>query len=315
MLKERPFAFPLDKTLRVIVDTDCFNECDDQYCVAHMLMTPRFDIKALIAAHYGTHRHTNSEEMSYNEIVNITTLMGIRDEVNILHGAPGAMVDNKTPIDNEGSRFIIEEAMKDDERPLFVCVLGAITNVASALLMKPEIADRMTVIWIGGGKYPNGGREFNQNNDLNAGRAIFQSGVELWQVPSNVYTTMKFSYFEMINKVYPCGELGKYLVENTMRFAEEMKKATLSFGAPGLSKAAKQTIFGGELWSLGDSPCVGIMMNSTMGEFHTEKAPCDLDDNGGYIFDGNGREIRVYDNINSRLILDDMVEKLHFYFG
>ena len=39
MLKERPLAFPQDKTLRVILDTDCYNECDDQFCVAHALMT------------------------------------------------------------------------------------------------------------------------------------------------------------------------------------------------------------------------------------------------------------------------------------
>jgi len=91
--------------------------------------------------------------------------MKIEDEVRILHGAPTALPDENTPIDSEGARFIIEEAMKDDPRPLFVCNLGAVTNLASAYLMKPEIVERITVIWIGGAPYPTGGFEFNQNND------------------------------------------------------------------------------------------------------------------------------------------------------
>ena len=50
MLKKRPFEFPGEKAIRVICDTDAYNECDDQFCVAHLWMTPRFDVKAMIAA-------------------------------------------------------------------------------------------------------------------------------------------------------------------------------------------------------------------------------------------------------------------------
>ena len=53
MLKEKPFPFPLDKQLRVICDTDADNEADDQYCIAHMLMTPRFDVRRIISEQYG----------------------------------------------------------------------------------------------------------------------------------------------------------------------------------------------------------------------------------------------------------------------
>lgn len=78
MLKERPLTFPQDKTLRVILDTDCYNECDDQFCVAHALMTPRFDIKAIIAEQYGgVMPNPDSEQKSYDEICNIVRLMGL----------------------------------------------------------------------------------------------------------------------------------------------------------------------------------------------------------------------------------------------
>ena len=119
MLKKRPFEFPTDRSIRVITDTDCYCECDDQYCVTHMLMTPRFDMKGVIAEQYGTREGNDSEQKSYEEIQNLVHLMGMDGEVNILHGAPGALPDEHTPVDSEGARFIIEEAMKDDPRPLF----------------------------------------------------------------------------------------------------------------------------------------------------------------------------------------------------
>lgn len=325
MLKQRPFVFPSDGGIRVIVDTDCFNECDDQYCVAHILMTPRFDVKAVIAEQFGTIANIpESEQQSYDEIHKIVKLMGLEGEVNILHGAPDAIKDEYTPADSEGARYIIEEAMKDDPRPLFVCNQGAATNLASAYLMEPKIADRLTAIWIGGGIYPHGGFEYNLCNDINAARVLFKSDMELWQVPMNVYGMMKVSYFELLNRVYPCGELGKYLVERTMEFgktAPELCKLicegpdmTAAFGK--LSKGAIATHMGGELWSLGDSPCVGLMMSNMMGNFHMADAPCGILDGGIYDFSKPGsRKIRVYDDIDSRFILNDMFEKLNFYFG
>ena len=53
--------------------------------------------------------------------------------------------------------------------------------------MEPRIAKRLTVIWIGGGLYPDGGEEFNLGNDINAANVVFGSNMEVWQVPKNVY--------------------------------------------------------------------------------------------------------------------------------
>lgn len=210
-----------------------------------------------------------------------------------------------------------------------MCNLGAVTNLASAYLMEPRIAEKITVIWIGGGKYPEGGWEFNQNNDINAARVLFKSDMELWQVPSNVYTTMKISFFELLNKVHPCGEIGKYLVEHIMEFIgmmttmrEIMKGSIESLESnaarmfAGQSPAVAATSFAGEMWSLGDSPCVGLMINNTCGTFHTEVAPYDLHDDGCYDLTKPGsRKIRVYDTIDSHFILNDMIEKIQYHFG
>ncbi len=330
MLKEKPIPFPFEKGLRVIVDTDCNCECDDQYAVAHFLMTPKLDIKAIIATHYG---EENSEQESYDEIVKVTELMGLKGEVNILHGAPTALVDEHTAIDNEGARFIIEEAMKEDPRPLFVCHQGAVTNLACAYLMEPKIAERLTVIWIGGGAYPQGGREFNQNNDLKAARILFKSDLKLWQVPMNVYTTMRFSFMEILTRIYPCGELGKYLYENTMVKGKkimngiraivssslEESKGEIDPDAPSFMRmdATDLEVFcNAESWSLGDSPCVGLLHNPSIGKWHMASAPYDLLPDGSYDLSKPGsRMIRIYEEVDARFILDDMCAKFKYYFG
>lgn len=318
MLKKRPFSFPTDKTIRVIADTDCNCECDDQFCIAHMLMTPRFDMRGIIAEHYA---QEGSEQKSYEEILRIVELVGLEHsdrsyQVQILHGAKHAMTDIKIPQESEGAHFIVEEAMKDDPRPLFICGQGAATNIASAYLLEPRIAEKAVVIWIGGRPYPEGGAEFNQNNDLNAARILFQSDLELWQVPFNVYTTMKVSFFEMLNHVYPYGKIGKYLVKHTMEVSGEISDNVIGNRGSSMSKGAAVTSFGGELWSLGDSVCVGLMMNNTLGKYHMENAPAGLDDKGFYKCPQAGsRQIRVYDTIDSRFIIQDMFEKFQFYFG
>ncbi len=86
--------------------------------------------------------------------------------------------------------------------------------MASALLLEPKIQDKnIRVIWIGGGAWPNGGREYNLSNDIHAANVVMKSNLEVWQVPRSTYRTMSVGYAELIEKVYPQGAIGKYLVE------------------------------------------------------------------------------------------------------
>ena len=68
--------------------------------------------------------------------------MGIEGEYPVALGASKGMEDEQTPVESEGARFIIEEALKVDERPLYIACQGAVTDVASALLICPEIAEK-----------------------------------------------------------------------------------------------------------------------------------------------------------------------------
>ena len=129
-----------------------------------------------------------------------------------------------------------------------------------------------------------------------------------------------------MNKIYPCGKIGKYLVEHAMDFGKQFDQIIASMadipaaasmmGGASVSKAAAATSFGGELWSLGDSPVVGIMLNNTMGRYEMHDAPGDVGLDGKYDWSKpSSRKVRVYKDIDSHFILNDMIEKLQFYFG
>lgn len=289
-----------DQKLRLIINSDAKNEADDQFCIVHALLTPKFDIKGLIGAQFGTRRTMESMQESVDECHKVLELMDLTGKVGVYPGARQAMKSETDFEYSPGAQLIVEEAMKDDPKPLYVIFLGPLTDMACAYLHEPAIAGRVKVIWIGGGKYPEGGSEFNLSNDIKAANVIMQSPIELWQVPINVYSKMLVSFAELEEKVRPYGKIGRYLFDQMMEFLASL---------PGNGEWPS-----GECWCLGDSPTVGLLLNSQTFLSHEGEAPV-IDENMGYHFTGTGRKIRIYDDINTRFILEDMFCKLKLNYG
>ena len=199
-------AFPPAKRTRVIVNTDAKNEADDQFAIVHALLTPSFELHGLIPAHFGTKRTPYSLRESREEVEHLLHLMGWTGRVRIEDGAPAALPDERTPVPSAGADLIIEEGLRDDPRPLHVAFYGPLTDMASALLLEPRLAERaVRVVWIGGGAWPAGGPEFNLGNDVHAANVVMRSRVEVWQIPRPVYRLMPVSYSELLEKVAPHG--------------------------------------------------------------------------------------------------------------
>lgn len=293
------FDVPEEKIIRVIVDTDAKNEADDQFAVTQALLSPRFENVGFVAAHYGNKRHADSMERSYLELETIFDKMHFDKTGMIFHGAEHALPDKNTPVPSEGAELIIREAMKEDDRPLYVTFLGAITDLASAYLMEPRIKGRLTAIWIGGGAYPDGGAEFNLGNDVNAVNIVFSSGIDIWQVPKNVYEMMPVSLAELEYRVSGCGEIGAYLLEQLNEHAKE----------DGPRKSAFRT---GETWVLGDNPAIGLLLYEHRFEYDWVQAPTITQDMN-YVHNPMNPMIRVYRRIDSRLILEDLYAKLALF--
>ncbi len=297
--------FPPQKRTRVIVNTDAKNEADDQYAIVHALLTPSFEIHGVIPAHFGTRRTHRSIEESHEEVMRLLDLMGWRDRVRVENGAPHALPDEHTPVPSSGAQLIVDEALKDDPRPLHVAFYGPLTDMASVLLMEPAIAGRnVRVVWIGGGEWPIGGPEFNLSNDIHAANVVFRSAVEVWQIPSTVYRLMAVSYAELFEKVYPHGELGRYLVEQLVEWNAQ-SHTWLEERDPERARSTGML----EYRSLGDSPAVGVMMYPDCGRWQWRPAP-EFEASMHYRHTGRNRPIRVYDTVDARFVHEDFFAKL-----
>ncbi len=290
------FGVPFSKhqKARVIVNTDAKNEADDQFAIVHAILTPTFDLHGIIPAHFGEGKSKTSLKDSHEETMLLLRLMGLEGQIRVADGAPHALPDPTTPVDSPGARLIIEEAMKDDDRPLHVAFYGPLTDMASALLLEPRIAERdVVVVWIGGTNYRGGHCEFNLSNDIHAANVVFKSSVDVWQVPSTVYRQVAVSYAELLEKVYPQGEIGKYLVNQLLEFNAQYDRPF-------------------EYRSLGDSPAVGVIMYPDLGEWDWKPAP-EFDEKGNYIETGANRPIRVYRSIDARFVHEDFFAKLAMF--
>jgi inosine-uridine nucleoside N-ribohydrolase len=296
------YEVPEWRKIRLIINSDAKNEADDQYAIVHALLTPRFRIRGIIGAQFeNTARFSgrqNTMQQSVDEIEKILELMELQGEIPVLMGAAEGLKDEQTPQPSEGAELIIREALADDPAPLYVVFMGPLTDMASALLLRPEIAERLTVIWIGGEQYPHGGWEYNLFNDIHAANVVFSSQVKLWQVPRNVYSTMRVSLAELIHRVRPCGAIGRYLVDQLIEFNNAVTY-------PEWPK--------GEMWSLGDSPCISLLLDEHEYHYTYKQAPRITSDMY-YVHDGKHREIRVYHYVDPRFTLEDLFAKLALHY-
>ena len=184
----RRLSLPKGK-LDMVLDTDTYNEVDDQFALADSLLSPeRLNVEAIYAAPFYNDRSTGPKdgmERSYNEIVRLLGKIRRAPEGLVHRGADQFMPGPDTPVDSPAVQDLIHRAMAREEGDLlYVCAIAACTNIASALLLEPRIAHKIAVVWLGGHvlAYPTA-EEFNLSQDLHASRVLFDSGVPLTLVP------------------------------------------------------------------------------------------------------------------------------------
>ena len=126
-----------------ILDTDTFNEVDDQFALAYALFSPeKINLRAVTAAPFFNDRSSgpgDGMEKSYEEIQRILKLAG-RDSADFAwRGSANYLPDRHTPVDSPAARRIVELAREAKAAGKVIYVLGiaALTNISSALLMAP----------------------------------------------------------------------------------------------------------------------------------------------------------------------------------
>ncbi len=195
--------------IRLVIDTDAKNEVDDQFAIAWAAASPeRFQLEALYAVPFSHdcfqklnqdrelaeragslngHSENPADGMnqSYEEIIRILSLMGIRTDGMVYRGSEQYLSSRTEHVESDAAKDLVRRSMSG-EQPLYVAAIGALTNIASALLMEPRIADRIVLVWLGGHMPAFGhGIEFNLIQDVYAAQIVLESGVPMIWIPCN----------------------------------------------------------------------------------------------------------------------------------
>lgn len=208
----------------VVLDTDTFNETDDQFALAYLLASEdKLNAKAIYAApFFNSHSEGPADgmEKSYNEIIKILGLLNRKTEV--FRGSRSYLPDESTPVYSDAAVDLVKRAKNySPENPLYIVSIGAITNIASALLEAPEIAENTVIVWLGGhARHFRDTKEFNMRQDIAAARVVIKSGTPFVQLPCNgVVNAFTISEPELNFWLKGKSEFADYLVESTVKEA------------------------------------------------------------------------------------------------
>lgn len=227
--RRRRLEIPAGK-IRAVIDSDAATEIDDHFAISYALCAKdKIDVQAVIAAPFFKFTVSSPEEgmsKSYDAICNLFELLEEEKKGVVFKGAPRFMPDRNTPVDTEGARKIIELARqaKEDGEILYIIAIAALTNVASAFLLAPDIMDNCTVVWLGGNaaEWHGDNNEYNLRGDLAASQVIFECGVPFVQFPCQMVTDHLITTEpELKTRCEGCGKVGEHLYNHS---TSEMKR-------------------------------------------------------------------------------------------
>ncbi len=212
-----------------VLDTDTYNEIDDQFALAYAVLAENIDLEAVYAAPFHNARSSgpgDGMEKSYEEIHRVIGRLegrGAAIPSTVLRGSSAYFPAADTPIESDAARDLVERAHNDRTGVLYVVAIGAITNVASALLLDPTIRERIVVVWLGGHPYYwHTAIEFNLKQDLLASQLLFKCGVPLVHVPcKNVAEHLTTTIPELSHFLKGKNSLCDYLFNAAKEYIEE----------------------------------------------------------------------------------------------
>ena len=280
------------KKINVILDTDTYNECDDQFALSYLLKNQDiFNIEAITVAPYSHKDYNESviegQEKSYNEILKICKWLNFNTKDRVFKGSKDYIVNGYNE-ENDAVNKIIEVGLKNDKT--YIMAIGAITNVALAIKKEPKILEKIEVIWLGGHSLlQNNNLEFNFKQDISAVRIVFESKVKLTIIPcKNVASNLRTSIYELKHYLKDKSELCNYLID---RFYND--------GYHGIRER-------GVIW---DISVVAYMINKNWFTSKEISLP-NINDDTSYEFTNNNYKITMVNYIDVDKVYNDLFNKL-----
>lgn len=294
-IEEILFDLKSDRKKKVILDTDAYNEIDDQFAIAYTVLSEKtLDVLGITAAPFLNYRCTSPEDgmlKSYEEIKKVIALTNSQKEVPVKRGARNFLVDEKTYSDSEAVDFIIEKALESDER-IYVMGIGALTNIASALLKNPAIKDKVVIVWIGThAPKTNLVEDFNMQQDFAASRVLFDSEAPVVLLPVLGCISEAFVYRdELEEEMQNKNKLCDYLYEIMLEYHADTPKLS-SMVICDVACVAAVGLKGATSFEIGPSPIVTKDIKM--------------------VYDSKRHPILTAVKFDGKLMYKDLFEKLH----
>ncbi|HKM95155.1 MAG TPA: nucleoside hydrolase [Buttiauxella sp.] len=296
-------SIPSDGLISVVIDSDTYNEIDDQIAIAWAYLHPeRIDLQAVYAAPFANHffgegnSHTYVDnpavgmELSFEEIHRVFEKLPLRQpHPAIFKGSTQYLTGSVGTETSPAMEDLISRA-RVATQTLHVLCIGAPTNVANALLAAPDIIHKIHVIWLGGNSYDwKDNQEFNLMQDVVASRVLFDSGVALTQIPCfGVANCMATSVPELQFYFSNTSRLGNYIAKIAPR-------------CPWIGFASRKVIW--------DITTVGYVLNPEWFTCQYLPAPL-INDNLNWSFDNRRHQIRVVKFIERDDLFNDLFRKI-----
>lgn len=286
----------------VVLDTDMFNEVDDQFALAYLLQnTDKLNLKGIYAAPFDNHHSEGPEdgmERSYEEIFHVLKLLGKTEYENmVFKGSPSFLKTESTPMDSLAVREMIRLSQNySAENPLYIIGIAASTNIASAFLLDPGMKERVFVVWLGGMGFDwHDNASFNAGQDVAAARVVLNSGAPLVLIPGRgvldrfVTTGPELEYW-LRGKNSFCD----YIIDKTAR------EAAICNGEKTWSRPLSDVA--AVAWLLGNNFILDRLINSPVMQYDNL-----------YSEDQRRLFIRYVYSINRDKLMGDLFEKLAKY--
>ena len=282
--------------VKVILDTDTYNEIDDQFALVQMMLShERIMVEGIYAAPFSMNERADNPEkgmeLSYDEILRLLERINVSHENFVFKGVKEYVGSAKKVVDAPAVDDLIKKAHEGSaDNPLYVIAIGAISNVASALIKDPSIKEKIVVIWLGGNAlYWPHSYDFNLKQDVGGAQILFDCGVPLVMVPcAGVTTHLTTTVPEVEKYIEPHGEIGKFLAMRFKEYSDDHK---------GWSK---------ELW---DMAAVAWLINEEWTPTNIIPSPI-LSDNMTWSVDNRRHSIKIVTMLNRDEIIKDFIFKL-----
>ncbi|CCZ59985.1 putative uncharacterized protein [Clostridium sp. CAG:710] len=278
--------------INIILDTDTYNECDDQFALSYLIKSKDlFNIEAITIAPYShTKRDVkvrDSQELSYNEILKICNWLNFDTDNKVFKGSVD-YIQNGYDEKNVAVNKIIEIALKNNKT--YILGIGAITNIALAIKKEPKIVNKIEIIWLGGNELGyKDNLEYNFRQDVEAVKIVFESKVKLTILPcKNVVSELRIDINTLKKHLENKSDLCNYLIE---RFYND--------GYHGVQESRV-------IW---DISVIAYMINKNW--FETEQISCpNIRKDTSYEVTYNRHNIIFVTKLDRNKIYDDLFKKI-----